>query len=156
MQQTIMCPKCGTQNPANKKICSTCKSELANLLATTATFIKAPEKLGEGPQIELDNKLHEGERAVLLVKKGPILGQRLRLKEGETLIGRDPKSDIFLNDITVSRRHAKITLKNSEAFAKDLGSLNGTYLNSNRFKESKLSNQDELQIGKFLLVYICE
>lgn len=155
MQQTVKCPQCGTQNPANEKFCSACRSELTNLLATTATYIQAPETLKDGPKIDVAG-LKSGEKAILVVKKGPILGQRLNLNEGETLIGRDPKADIFLNDITVSRRHAKIQLDNKNATVKDLGSLNGTYLNSQRTTESILKNLDELQIGKFLLVFVCK
>lgn len=155
MQQTLKCPQCGTENPANEKFCSTCRSELTNLLATTATYIQAPEKIKDGPQIDVGG-LKTGEKAVLVVKKGPILGQRLNLNKGETLIGRDPKADIFLNDITVSRRHAKIDMSSGKATVKDLGSLNGTYLNSVRTTESALKNLDELQIGKFLLVFVCK
>lgn len=153
MQQTLKCPQCGSENLVTQKNCSTCKSDLSNTVATTATFIQAPERIKDGPQIDISG-LQAGENAVLVVKKGPILGQRLPIKEGETLIGRDPKADIFLNDITVSRRHAKIILKDSNATVKDLGSLNGTYLNNERFTESPLKNMDEVQIGKFLLVFL--
>jgi len=154
MQHNIKCPHCGTQNVAGSKYCSTCRGELSNLLATTATFLQAPQKLKESPQVDIDG-LRTEEKAVLVIKKGPILGQRLAVKDGETLIGRDPKADIFLNDITVSRRHAKILLEDSKATVKDLGSLNGTYLNNEIFTESRLKNLDELQIGKFVLVFLC-
>jgi len=153
MQQNIKCPHCGTENTAGSKTCSACRGELSNMLATTATFIQAPQELKEGPQIDVGG-LKAGEKAVLVIKKGPILGQRLTLNEGETVIGRDPKADIFLNDITVSRRHAKIIVSDGKATVKDLGSLNGTYLNNERFTESGLKNSDELQIGKFLLVFL--
>jgi len=153
MQQNIKCPHCGTENIAGSKTCSACRGELSNMLATTATFIEAPQKLKEGPQIDVGG-LRAGEKAVLVIKKGPVLGQRLTVKEGETVIGRDPKADIFLNDITVSRRHAKIMLADGKATAKDLGSLNGTYLNNERFSEAALNNQDELQIGKYVLVFL--
>ncbi len=149
---TNKCPKCGTENQANEKVCSACNSDLNNSMNTT-TIIIAPEKIKDGPQIDVEG-LQPGETAVLVVKKGPILGQRLPIREKETLIGRDPKADIFLNDITVSRRHAKIVVENNKVTVKDLGSLNGTYLNNNRFSDSELKNKDELQIGKFLLVFL--
>ncbi len=152
MENTV-CPECGAQNELTEKVCSNCKSEIANFKTETETFIHNPSKTKEEPQIDI-SELKDGEAAVFVVKKGPILGQRLPINDDETLIGRDPKADIFLNDITVSRRHAKIVRGDSGATVKDLGSLNGSYLNGDIITDSALKNNDELQIGKFLLVFL--
>ena len=151
--QNVKCPKCGAENELANNICSECQSEIVKHSSKTETFIHNPKKTKTEPQIDIDG-LKKGESSVLVVKKGPILGQRLPLNEDEILIGRDPKADIFLNDITVSRRHAKIVKKDSEITVKDLGSLNGSYVNGNIVTESALNNKDELQIGKFLLVLL--
>ena len=71
-----------------------------------------------------------------------------------TSIGRAPQSDVFLDDITVSRRHAEFYQRGEGYLVKDVGSLNGTYLNRERIDEAELDNGDEVQIGKFKLVYL--
>ena len=92
--------------------------------------------------------------AMLIVIAGPNKGARFLIDSEETTIGRDPKSEIFLDDVTVSRTHAKIERTPSGEFrVKDLGSLNGSYLNAHPVSESNLSVGDEIQIGKFRLTY---
>ena len=91
---------------------------------------------------------------MLLVKRGPNAGSRYGLEAHVTRAGRHPESDIFLDDITVSRRHAEF-LRNADGYVvKDVGSLNGTYLNRERIEQAPLSAGDEVQIGKFKLVFI--
>jgi pSer/pThr/pTyr-binding forkhead associated (FHA) protein len=94
------------------------------------------------------------EEAVLVVKKGPLVGQRFALTRGTITLGRDPGSDIFLNDITVSRKHAKVDFDPPHFVIRDVGSLNGTYINGKRVEKSTLSQGDELQIGKFKLIFL--
>lgn len=94
------------------------------------------------------------EGALLAVQKGPNVGETFPLAKAEISLGRDPKSDIFLNDITVSRKHAKISLKNGVFFLSDAGSLNGTYLNNERIEVKALKHRDEIQIGKFKLLFL--
>jgi pSer/pThr/pTyr-binding forkhead associated (FHA) protein len=91
---------------------------------------------------------------VLVVKRGPNMEGRYLLSEGVTEAGRHPESDIFLDDITVSRRHAEITHTAGEFVLRDVGSLNGTYVNRERIEEARLAPGDEVQIGKFKLVYL--
>jgi pSer/pThr/pTyr-binding forkhead associated (FHA) protein len=88
-----------------------------------------------------------------VVRKGPNEGSKYMLDAEVTRAGRHPDSDIFLDDITVSRRHAEIIRRADGFHLLDAGSLNGTYVNRNRVEETKLSNGDELQIGKFKLVF---
>ena len=92
--------------------------------------------------------------AMLIVIAGPNKGARFLIDSAETLIGRDPSSEIFLDDVTVSRSHAKITRSSlGEFHLIDCGSLNGSYLNAHQVQESSLATGDEIQIGKFRLTY---
>ena len=90
---------------------------------------------------------------MLVVKRGAGSGSRFTLDADVVRAGRHPDSDIFLDDITVSRRHAEVRRTDRGYVVRDVGSLNGTYLNRERVDESLLSNGDELQIGAFKLVY---
>jgi pSer/pThr/pTyr-binding forkhead associated (FHA) protein len=91
---------------------------------------------------------------VLVVKRGPDTGAKFTLDAEVTRIGRHPESDIFLDDITVSRRHAEIARQGSQYGVKDVGSLNGTYVNRERIEEATLASGDEVQIGKFKLLFL--
>ena len=93
--------------------------------------------------------------ALLLVQRGPSAGARFLLDTDAVTVGRHPDSDIFLDDITVSRRHATFTRTSDGHSVSDLGSLNGTYVNRDRIDgEISLSGGDEVQIGKYRLIYI--
>ena len=92
--------------------------------------------------------------AMLIVIAGPSKGARYLIDSEETAIGRDGESEIFLDDVTVSRKHAKITRGSRSDFkVVDLGSLNGSYLNAHQIQESELAVGDEIQIGKFRLTF---
>ena len=92
--------------------------------------------------------------ALLVVKRGPNAGSRFLLDQAVTSAGRHPDSDIFLDDVTVSRRHAEFRLENNEFQVVDVGSLNGTYVNREPVDSAVLANGDEVQIGKFRLVFL--
>jgi len=92
--------------------------------------------------------------ALLVVKRGPNAGSRFLLDQPRTSAGRHPDSDIFLDDVTVSRRHAEFRLETSEFQVVDVGSLNGTYVNREPVDSAVLANGDEVQIGKFRLVFL--
>lgn len=92
--------------------------------------------------------------ALLVVKRGPNAGSRFLLDQPITSAGRHPDSDIFLDDVTVSRRHAEFRLENNEFHVVDVGSLNGTYVNREPVDSAVLANGDEVQIGKFRLVFL--
>ena len=92
--------------------------------------------------------------ALLAVRRGPNAGARFLLDHDVTTSGRHPDSDIFLDDVTVSRRHAEFRLEGGEFQVVDVGSLNGTYVNREPVDSAVLANGDEVQIGKFRLVYL--
>jgi len=92
--------------------------------------------------------------ALLVVKRGPNAGSRFLLDQPVTSAGRHPGSDIFLDDVTVSRRHAEFRWENDEVHIIDVGSLNGTYVNRQAAESAVLVNGDEVQIGKFRLTFL--
>src|ERR1700730_3962101 len=92
--------------------------------------------------------------ALLIVTRGPNAGSRFLLDQPITSAGRHPDSDIFLDDITVSRRHAEFQRKQGQLRVVDVGSLNGTYVNRQPVDSAVLVNGDEVQIGKFRLVFL--
>ncbi|WP_420637911.1 FHA domain-containing protein [Candidatus Poriferisocius sp.] len=100
--------------------------------------------------LEIDLPAHP---AVLVATQGPAAGSRFELSHSPVTVGRHPDSEIFLDDITVSRRHAEVTREGLVRRVRDKGSLNGTYLNGRRVEEAGLKNGDELQVGRFKLVY---
>lgn len=93
--------------------------------------------------------------ALLVVKRGPNAGSQLALDKAITSAGRHPHSDIFLDDVTISRRHAEFQVKqNNDVQVVDVGSLNGTYVNGVPVDSATLANGDEVQLGKFRLVFL--
>ncbi|HVL26831.1 MAG TPA: FHA domain-containing protein [Acidimicrobiales bacterium] len=152
----MYCNQCGHRNPAGSTFCSSCGAVLepGDGDETTVTFAPV-EAAGDVAEEELTVSLGEfpGTVAMVVVKRGPNAGSKFMLDADVTGAGRHPDSDIFLDDITVSRRHAEI-VRTAEGFVvRDVGSLNGTYLNRERIEEAPLQNGDELQIGKFKLVF---
>lgn len=91
--------------------------------------------------------------ALLVVLRGPNTGARFLLDSDEVSAGRHPNSDIFLDDVTVSRKHASFRREGDVFLVRDVGSLNGTYVNRERIDEAALKTRDEVQIGKFRLVF---
>jgi hypothetical protein len=158
----IFCNRCGHRNPEGSNFCSSCGAVLERPSAgdpTTTTITFAPvEASGEVGDEEITVSLDDHPTGVglLVVKRGPNAGSRFTLSEGTTTIGRHPDSDIFLDDVTVSRRHAEVAHADDHFTVADAGSLNGTYLNRERIERSALHSGDELQIGKFRLVFLHE
>ncbi|MDT5275328.1 MAG: hypothetical protein QOG95_2260 [Mycobacterium sp.] len=94
--------------------------------------------------------------AILVVKRGPNAGSRFPLHQPVTSAGRDPRSDIFLDEVTVSRRHAEFRSERGELRVVDIGSLNGTYVNGQLIDSAVLTDGDEIQMGKFRLVLLIQ
>ena len=117
------------------------------------TELDAPPETGGEKAVSGVEGLPAGS-ALLIVKRGPNAGSRFLLDQPTTSAGRHPDSDIFLDDVTVSRRHAEFRLENNEFQVVDVGSLNGTYVNREPVDSALLANGDEVQIGKFRLVFL--
>lgn len=148
----VACPRCGYQNPPGSNFCASCGYPLGQRPDDTATIVLQPE--GEAAEPEAGAAAAEaGAYAILVVTRGPNVGARIPLVEPVVTVGRDPQSVLFLDDITVSRRHAEISFDAGRVEICDVGSLNGTYVNRHRVERAWLSSGDELQIGKFRLVF---
>jgi pSer/pThr/pTyr-binding forkhead associated (FHA) protein len=153
----VFCNKCGHRNPAGSNFCSSCGAVLEHVAGedTTITFLPG-EGTSEAPEEEVSVSLDDlpEDTGMLVVKRGPNAGSRYLLDDEVTRAGRHPDSEIFLDDITVSRRHAEFVRQGSGYVVRDVGSLNGTYLNRRRIEDAQLANGDEVQIGKFRLVFL--
>jgi len=151
----VFCNQCGHRNPPTSTFCSACGAVLdkpslrTNVLPKTDPLL---DGLGDG-----DNAVvHEGElapgEAMLVVPQGPEIGNRYTLEGEQVSVGRVPDNDIQLDDFTVSRQHAVFVRQGKAWLLRDLGSLNGTYVNNQRVDESPVRHGDDVQIGRFRLV----
>ena len=159
----IFCNRCGHRNPEGSNFCSSCGAVLERLsgsdpAVTTITLapVEAAGEVGRRGGHASRSATSPPGIGLLVVKRGPNAGSRFALEAGKTTIGRHPDSDIFLDDVTVSRRHAEVHHDGAAFTVNDVGSLNGTYLNRERIEQADLHSGDELQIGKFRLVFLHE
>ena len=156
MAADVYCNNCGHRNPLGANFCSSCGSPLERSLddPTTITFqIEGSAQAEPSDEVTVDLDEIPPDGGLLVVVRGPIAGTRIALTKDVTTAGRHPKSDLFLDDITVSRRHAEFVRTDRGFRLRDVGSLNGTYLNRERVEEADLSNGDEIQIGKYKLAF---
>jgi hypothetical protein len=165
---SVYCTQCGHSNPDGARFCSNCGTSLTGVppvmgepgdststmsLSAIQTAVEAEQ--GEEPAADqMGLEVLPSNTALLLVKRGPNAGSRFLLDRDTTTAGRHPQSDIFLDDVTVSRRHGEFHRRGAQFWVRDAGSLNGTYVNHQRIDEAVLSSGDEVQIGKFRLVYL--
>jgi len=149
------CPECGFANADGANYCQRCGAFLApsdpSLEPTTATY-KVGET-GEIEEIELADVVARG-AALVIRSGGGRSGESFPLEKERLTVGRHPDSDIFLDDVTVSRDHAVLVRRGNDYYLDDCGSLNGTYANRRRIESHRLSDGDELQIGKYKLAFL--
>jgi hypothetical protein len=148
----VTCRSCGHQNQEGSNFCSSCGRSLAPAdEPTTMTFTLDGETTDDAPMA----LPAPGSHGKLVVTRGPNTGSEYSLEHVITTVGRHPDSDIFLDDVTVSRRHVEVERTPSRTVVRDVGSLNGTYVNQHRIDgEHPLVSSDEVQVGKFKLVYL--
>jgi pSer/pThr/pTyr-binding forkhead associated (FHA) protein len=148
----VYCSECGFQNAEAANYCARCGALLEHEAPDVEqTLSYTPESLTEetGPGVE------GVEGPALVVRSGGgRAGEVFALQGERTSVGRSPDCDIFLDDVTVSRRHAVIADDGGRFVIEDLGSLNGTFLNRHRIERAPLSDDDEVQIGKYRLVFL--
>ena len=156
----MTCPECGQQLPDSVNFCSNCGAALKPQTGDTTRVIPA---LGNEDAVELTDSQLSALKDVpqgtglLTVVRGPNQGTKFVLDSDVVTAGRHPQSDIFLDDVTVSRHHAKLTNKGGHTWIVDLNSLNGTYVNRALIdSEVALRRGDEVQIGKFRMVYLVD
>ena len=150
------CPECGFGNAEGAHYCSKCGAFLgakeAPTESTTATYRVGDT--GELIPVELEEVVAQEGAALVIRSGGGRVGESFPLQGERLTIGRRPDSDVFLDDVTVSRDHALLVTRQGGYFLDDLGSLNGTYINRRRIDSHKLADGDELQIGKYKLTYL--
>jgi pSer/pThr/pTyr-binding forkhead associated (FHA) protein len=161
------CTACGSQNPDGARFCAQCGTRLVTVEPprpaggesdSTATIQIGADKTETGDRAlnPVDaaavDALPAG-HALLVVQRGPDAGSRFLLDQDVVHAGRHPDSDIFLDDVTVSRRHAEFRRAGEAFTVHDAGSLNGTYVNRDRIDSVALTDGDEVQIGKYRLVF---
>ena len=147
----MRCSKCGHSNPEDAHFCANCGNPLQD--DTTVSFTPLDIEDEGGAETGLPQAELEAGQALLAVQRGPNAGSKFLIDKDVTTAGRHPESDIFLDDVTVSRRHAEFRRQQGKFVIHDVGSLNGTYVNRQRVEEAQLASGDELQIGKFKLTF---
>jgi pSer/pThr/pTyr-binding forkhead associated (FHA) protein len=166
------CTACGKQNPDDARFCAQCGTRLVSTDEPGAAPTGGGRPAGDStatitfgvPSTESSDRqlspvdaaavdaLPEG-HALLVVQRGPSAGSRFLLDADLVGAGRHPDSEIFLDDVTVSRRHAEFRRSGNDFTVSDVGSLNGTYVNRDRIDSVRLTDGDEVQIGKYRLVF---
>ncbi|MGW1199411.1 FHA domain-containing protein [Streptomyces sp. NPDC002536] len=167
-----VCTRCGHRNAEASRFCSNCgaplrpgavaerASETTSTISISGLEAYDSEVTGQtqipmlSPEAQAAVEALPLGSALLVVRRGPNSGSRFLLDGEVTTAGRHPQSDIFLDDVTVSRRHVEFRRRQDGSFTvADVGSLNGTYVNRERIDEIALTNGDEVQIGKYRLVF---
>lgn len=156
----MYCTHCGRENPADANYCGSCgrsvrRTDSASGATTSGLHPdEVPEVAPQADEVEPPVALSDLDlgTALLHVVRGPNEGARFLLDRDVITVGRHPDSDIFLDDVTVSRRHAEFRRDGTRFWVHDAGSLNGTYVNGERTDDRLLATGDEVQVGKFKLV----
>jgi ribosomal protein L40E len=147
----IYCPECGFQNPEAANYCARCGAHLVRAEESETTMTFTPEE-AEEEGLGLPEGI--GGPALVVRSGGGRAGETFPLAGERVTVGRSPDCEIFLDDVTVSRKHAALT-KNGDSFSiRDEGSLNGTFVNRKRVEGAELEDGDEIQIGKYRLTFL--
>jgi hypothetical protein len=153
----LHCPECGFVNTDGANYCQKCGAYLGDLqeaAAESSTATYRIDEAGELVPVELDDLVAQEGAALVVRAGGGRVGESFALDSERMTIGRRPESDVFLDDVTVSRDHALIVRRGGDVFLDDLGSLNGTYVNRRRIDSQLLEDGDELQVGKYKLTFL--
>ena len=150
----VLCARCGHDNPEDARFCSSCGAPIGAVPEETTLTLAAVEASDAEEALEQYLEGLPPGVGLLVVRHGPDAGSSYRLDADKTSIGRHPDSDVFLDDITVSRRHVAITKAGGGYALADAGSLNGTYVNRRRVDAADLHHGDELQIGRYRLTFV--
>jgi pSer/pThr/pTyr-binding forkhead associated (FHA) protein len=150
------CPECGFLNDEGANYCQRCGAYVGGAgprtEAQTATY--RVDETGELVPVEIDEVVSAGGAALVIRAGGGRVGESFELSRDRMTIGRRPDADVFLDDVTVSRDHALLVRRGDGFHLDDLGSLNGTYVNRRRIESQRLSDGDELQVGKYKLAFL--
>lgn len=143
----IYCPECGFQSPEAASYCSRCGALLTREGVGETTLSLGPDELEAAPATPSGP-------ALVVRSGGGRAGESFEAIGARALIGRSPECDVFLDDVTVSRRHAELVGEGKTYVIRDLGSLNGTFVNKHRIESTVLEDDDEVQIGKYRMTFL--
>ncbi len=149
----LYCPQCGFQNPEAANFCAKCGALLVHEEDGVETTLALTPGEVEEARIDLGDLGVKGP-ALVVRSGGGLAGEVFSAARERTTIGRSPDCDVFLDDVTVSRRHAILVHSESRYLLQDQGSLNGTFLNRRRIESAELADGDEAQIGKYRLTFL--
>ncbi|MGC8465495.1 MAG: FHA domain-containing protein [Acidimicrobiales bacterium] len=151
----VTCQHCEHVNQVDARYCSSCGRPLIEPVEETTGSIPTIDPAADAREEQLARLMSELPKGIgcLVVRNGEQNGSWFSLSGEITRIGRHPESDVFLDDITVSRRHAEIAVLDEHFTVRDVGSLNGTYVNRVRTDQSELRPGDEIQIGKYRFLF---
>jgi hypothetical protein len=150
----VYCPECGFQNPETANYCTKCGALLVRDESGADTTMSFTPEEGDEESAEIADEIKTEGPALVVRSGGGRAGEHFLLEQESTTVGRSPDCDIFLDDVTVSRRHALVKRSNGQFFIEDQGSLNGTFLNRRRIESGGLEDGDEVQIGKYKLTFL--
>ena len=149
------CPECGFVNAEGANYCQKCGAFLAEAAEAEGDTTAAYQLEESGELKPVDVEEIEGDGATLAIRSGGGRAGEVFALDGERMtIGRSPDAEVFLDDVTVSRNHALVVRRRDGLYVDDLGSLNGTYVNRHRIESHRLSDGDELQVGKYKLTFL--
>jgi hypothetical protein len=156
----LHCPECGFTNAEGANYCQKCGAFIGATepgrgeggAGQTATYRVG--ETGDFIPVEIDEVTGADGAALVIRSGGGRVGESFPLEGQRMSIGRRPDSDVFLDDVTVSRDHALLVRRSGAWFLDDLGSLNGTYVNRRRIESHRLEDGDELQVGKYKLTFL--
>ncbi len=150
----VYCPECGFQNPEAANYCTKCGALLVRDESGADTTMSFTPEDGDEESAEILDEIKTEGPALVVRSGGGRAGEHFLLEQESTTVGRSPDCDIFLDDVTVSRRHALVKRSNEQFIIEDQGSLNGTFLNRRRIESGGLEDGDEVQIGKYKLTFL--
>jgi len=155
----LHCTECGFDNADGANYCQRCGAFLGEVSEATSTGSETTatyrvDESGELVPVELDEVVAQEGAALVVRVGGGRVGESFPLDKEKLTIGRRPDSDVFLDDVTVSRDHALVVRRGEDWHLDDLGSLNGTYVNRELVESVHLADGDEVQIGKFKLSFL--
>jgi transcription initiation factor TFIIIB Brf1 subunit/transcription initiation factor TFIIB len=150
----IYCPECGFQNPEAANYCAKCGALLHGRESETGEQTQSFTAEEHDEMLETLGDLGIQGPALVVRSGGGRAGETFAPQGDSTTIGRSPECGIFLDDVTVSRKHASLVQREGRWVIEDAGSLNGTFVNRKRVESATLEDGDEIQIGKYRLTFL--
>ncbi len=148
------CRKCNHKNEPDARFCSACGASLTAADKTTVSIPLFDDSVSAANEHQETVASIDPTGAILVARRGPNAGSSFSLAAAVTTLGRSPESDIFLDDVTVSREHAVVERTGDDYRIRDCDSLNGTYIDHERVQDEALAESNEIQVGRFVFTFM--